>query len=173
MRRRHVPTFESVDDVHEFVDVLLHRIDQRYTVGRRSVVELLASSERPLSISDIEAQLPAIPRSSAYRHLSDLQRAGVVRRIAVSYTHLDVYKRQLQERDRGVARRARTGETRDPRPGREVAFTLKDLLQLRQHEDAHLVDHVAQRGVAIERTWLRRDLSEASGAEVLNGQEKT
>jgi Fur family ferric uptake transcriptional regulator len=84
MRRRHVPTFESVDDVHEFVDVLLHRIDQRYTVGRRSVVELLASSERPLSISDIEAQLPAIPRSSAYRHLSDLQRAGVVRRIAAS-----------------------------------------------------------------------------------------
>ena len=56
-----MPTFESVDDVHEFVDVLLHRIDQRYTVGRRSVVELLASSERPLSISDIEAQLPAIP----------------------------------------------------------------------------------------------------------------
>jgi Fur family transcriptional regulator, ferric uptake regulator len=77
-------TFDSVDELHEFVEMLLHRIDQRYTIGRRAVVELLASSERPLSISDIETRVPEIPRSSAYRHLSDLQKAGVVRRIAAS-----------------------------------------------------------------------------------------
>ena len=77
-------TFDTVQELHEFVELLLHRIDQRYTVGRRAVVGLLASSERPLSISDIEARVPEIPRSSAYRHLSDLQRAGVVRRIAAS-----------------------------------------------------------------------------------------
>ena len=79
-----LPNFESVEDLHEFVEVLLRRIDQRYTVGRRAVVELLATSERPLSISDIEQRVPDVPRSSAYRHLSDLQRAGVVRRIAAS-----------------------------------------------------------------------------------------
>lgn len=77
-------TFESLEDLHEFVGVLLGRIDQRYTAGRRSVVALLASSDHPLSISNIEAQLPDVPRSSAYRHLSDLQKAGVVRRIAAS-----------------------------------------------------------------------------------------
>ena len=77
-------TFDSVEDLHEFVEVLLRRIDQRYTLGRRAVIELLASSGRPVSISEIEEVIPGIPRSSAYRHLSDLQKAGVVRRIAAS-----------------------------------------------------------------------------------------
>jgi Fur family ferric uptake transcriptional regulator len=77
-----VQHFDSVEDLHEFVEVLLRRIDQRYTSGRRAVVELLESSGHPLSISEIEAKIPEVPRSSAYRHLSDLQRAGVVRRIA-------------------------------------------------------------------------------------------
>lgn len=36
-----------------------------------------------MSISDIALADPEIPRSSAYRHLSDLQSAGVVRRLAV------------------------------------------------------------------------------------------
>jgi Fur family ferric uptake transcriptional regulator len=76
--------FQSVEDLHEFVEVLLRRVDQRYTVGRRAVVELLSSSGRPVSISEIEAKIPEIPRSSAYRHLSDLQKAGVVRRIAAN-----------------------------------------------------------------------------------------
>jgi Fe2+ or Zn2+ uptake regulation protein len=35
-----------------------------------------------VSISNIAAELPDVPRSSAYRHLVDLQGAGVVRRIA-------------------------------------------------------------------------------------------
>ena len=79
-----MPTFESIEDLHEFVAVLLRRIDQRYTAGRRAVVELLASSERPLSIAEIEERVPEVPRSSAYRHLADLQMAGVVRRISTS-----------------------------------------------------------------------------------------
>jgi Fe2+ or Zn2+ uptake regulation protein len=70
--------------LHELVEIHLRRIDQRYTTGRQAVVELLATSGRPLSISDISSAIPEIPRSSAYRHLSDLQRAGVVRRIAAN-----------------------------------------------------------------------------------------
>lgn len=76
--------FDTTEELHEFVEVLLRRIDQRYTSGRRAVVELLVSSERPLSISDVEAMIPDVPRSSAYRHLSDLQKAGVIRRIVAS-----------------------------------------------------------------------------------------
>jgi Fe2+ or Zn2+ uptake regulation protein len=66
------------------VEVRLRRIDQRYTPGRRAMVDLLTSLGHPVSISDIAAQLPEVPRSSAYRHLVDLQSAGVVRRIAAS-----------------------------------------------------------------------------------------
>ena len=72
------------DDLHDLVEVRLKRIDQRYTPGRRAIVEFLASHGHPVSISDIAAELPEVPRSSAYRHLVDLQTAGVVRRIAAS-----------------------------------------------------------------------------------------
>jgi Fur family ferric uptake transcriptional regulator len=74
----------SHSDLHELVEIHLRRIDQRYTAGRQAVVELLATSGRPLSISDIAHAIPDVPRSSAYRHLSDLQEAGVVRRIAAN-----------------------------------------------------------------------------------------
>ncbi len=72
------------DDLHDLVEICLRRVDQRYTPGRRAIVEFLASNGHPVSISDIAAELPDVPRSSAYRHLVDLQGAGVVRRIAAS-----------------------------------------------------------------------------------------
>ena len=70
--------------LHELVEIQLRRIDLRYTRGRRAIVGLLSTAGHPVSISDIGHDLPAVPRSSAYRHLVDLQRAGVVRRIAAS-----------------------------------------------------------------------------------------
>ncbi len=72
------------DDLHDLVEACLRRVDQRYTPGRRAIVELLAVHGHPVSISDIAARLPEVPRSSAYRHLVDLQGAGVVRRIAAN-----------------------------------------------------------------------------------------
>jgi Fur family ferric uptake transcriptional regulator len=72
------------DGLHELVEVRLRRVDLRYTAGRRALVELLSSVGHPVSISDIAVQLPTVPRSSAYRHLVDLQGAGVVRRIAAN-----------------------------------------------------------------------------------------
>ena len=63
-------------ELHELVEIHLRRIDQRYTSGRQAVVTLLATFGRPMSISDISDALPDVPRSSAYRHLSDLQLAG-------------------------------------------------------------------------------------------------
>lgn len=80
----HAHIDSSHEELHELVEVHLRRIDQRYTPGRQSVVELLATSGRPLTISDIAHAIPEVPRSSAYRHLSDLQVAGVVRRIAAN-----------------------------------------------------------------------------------------
>ncbi len=75
-------THETDGSLHELVEIQLKRADLRYTGGRRSIVEALASSGHPVNISDIAEQLPDVPRSSAYRHLVDLQNAGIVRRIA-------------------------------------------------------------------------------------------
>jgi Fur family transcriptional regulator, ferric uptake regulator len=67
--------------IHELVEIHLQRVDQRYTAGRQAVVSLLATFGRPISIADLASAIPDVPRSSAYRHLADLQEAGIVRRI--------------------------------------------------------------------------------------------
>jgi Fe2+ or Zn2+ uptake regulation protein len=73
-----------LDDLHALVEQRLRRVEQRYTSGRRAIVELLIDAGHPVSIGDIAELRPNIPRSSAYRHLVDLQQAGVVRRIAAN-----------------------------------------------------------------------------------------
>jgi Fe2+ or Zn2+ uptake regulation protein len=46
------------------------------------MIGLLVSAGHPVSIGEIADRLPAVPRSSAYRHLTDLEAAGIVRRVA-------------------------------------------------------------------------------------------
>jgi Fur family transcriptional regulator, ferric uptake regulator len=75
---------EPADDLHGVAERRLRRVDQRYTSGRRAIVELLVSARHPVSIGEIAERLPELPRSSAYRHLTDLQAAGMVRRVAAS-----------------------------------------------------------------------------------------
>jgi Fe2+ or Zn2+ uptake regulation protein len=75
---------ELTDDLHGVAERRLRRIDQRYTSGRRAIVELLVTAGHPVSIGDIAERLPDLPRSSAYRHLTDLQAAGLIRRVAAS-----------------------------------------------------------------------------------------
>ena len=72
------------DDLHELVEARLRRVDQRYTPGRRAIIDLLVSAGHPVSIGDIAGRLPELPRSSAYRHLVDLQVVGLVRRVAAN-----------------------------------------------------------------------------------------
>ncbi len=72
------------DDMHDLVASRLRRVDQRYTPGRRAIIDLLVSVGHPVSIGDIADQLPELPRSSAYRHLVDLEVAGLVRRVAAN-----------------------------------------------------------------------------------------
>jgi Fur family transcriptional regulator, ferric uptake regulator len=70
--------------IHELVEHRLRQGDLRYTAGRRSIVELLMRRGQPASIADVEAALPQLPRSSAYRHLVDLQGVGAVRRVTAN-----------------------------------------------------------------------------------------
>jgi Fur family ferric uptake transcriptional regulator len=73
------------DDVHGVVERRLRRSDQRYTAGRRAIVDLLVSVGHPVSIGDITDRLPNLPRSSIYRHLTDLETLGLIRRVAASH----------------------------------------------------------------------------------------
>lgn len=82
------------DIIHATVEARLRLDAQRYTSGRRRLVELLAIAEHPLSIGEIGAALPDLPRSSAYRNLVDLQAAGLVRRLSA---HDDFARFELAE----------------------------------------------------------------------------
>ena len=79
-----MPAREPAADVHTVVEDRLRRVDQRYTSGRRAIVDLLVSAGHPVSIGDIAQRLPDMPRSSAYRHLTDLHAAGLVRRVTAN-----------------------------------------------------------------------------------------
>jgi Fur family transcriptional regulator, ferric uptake regulator len=79
-----MPARDPAGDVHGVVEGRLRRIDQRYTSGRRAIISMLVSAGHPVSIGDIADRLPGLPRSSAYRHLTDLETAGLVRRVTAN-----------------------------------------------------------------------------------------
>ncbi len=68
-------------DLHETALSRLRAEGQRYTTNHRAVVEELERSDRPISIPELLAVLNDLAQSSAYRTLSVLERAGVVRRL--------------------------------------------------------------------------------------------
>lgn len=74
-------------DLHTTVAGRLRRSGERYTPGRRVLVEALAGADRPPSIPDLLVSTPGLAQSSAYRNLAVLERAGVVRRIATTEEH--------------------------------------------------------------------------------------
>ena len=73
--------------VHEAVALRLATQDQRYTRLRRVLVETLAQAGRPLTVPEILAAAPQVPQSSAYRNITALGDAGVLRRVAGTDDH--------------------------------------------------------------------------------------
>ncbi len=71
-------------ELHTEVGERLASAGQRYTDGRRRLVNALAESERPLSVFDILELVPDVPQSSVYRHLTVLATCGVAHRIAAT-----------------------------------------------------------------------------------------
>lgn len=71
-------------DVHVGVGKRLALIRQRYTGGRRLLVEALIRAGRPLTVTEIVDVRPALPPSTAYRNLAVLEQATVVRRVQLS-----------------------------------------------------------------------------------------
>jgi Fe2+ or Zn2+ uptake regulation protein len=79
-----MPVQGTGGELHGVIEHRLRRVDQRYTAGRRAIINLLVSTGHPVSIEDIAERLPGVPRSSAYRHLTDLETAGIVRRVTAN-----------------------------------------------------------------------------------------
>jgi Fur family ferric uptake transcriptional regulator len=72
----------SGDRIHDEAALRLAALDQRYTANRREIVEVLAGADRPLTITEIVDAASSVPVSSAYRSLTVLADARVVRRVA-------------------------------------------------------------------------------------------
>jgi Fe2+ or Zn2+ uptake regulation protein len=68
-------------DVHAAAKSRLEGVDQRYTAGRRRLVDVLVGAGRPLVVAEIVERERGLAQSSAYRNLSVLEQAGVVRRV--------------------------------------------------------------------------------------------
>ncbi|MCA1691181.1 MAG: Fur family transcriptional regulator [Acidimicrobiales bacterium] len=68
-------------ELHDTATVRLRKVHQRYTRGRRALVDVLSSAERPLSIPEIVSADRSVPQSSVYRNLTVLEQAGVVSKV--------------------------------------------------------------------------------------------
>jgi Fur family transcriptional regulator, ferric uptake regulator len=71
-------------DLHDLAATRVSGLGQRYTGGRRAIVELLARAGSPLAIPQLLERDRGLAQSSAYRNLAVLERAGVVHRIVTS-----------------------------------------------------------------------------------------
>jgi Fur family transcriptional regulator, ferric uptake regulator len=70
-----------ITDVHATVDQQLRRTRQRYTTGRRQLVDLLVTTDRPVTIPELVELGAGQAQSSLYRNLAILEQAGAVRRL--------------------------------------------------------------------------------------------
>lgn len=70
-------------ELHDQAALRLAAFDQRYTASRRALVDVLADADRPLPIAEV-IDAAGVPMSSAYRNLTVLADAGVVRRVTGS-----------------------------------------------------------------------------------------
>lgn len=77
----------SLDEIHLTAAQQLRADGLRYTASRRSVVEILASSNRPLTIPEILTFDEELAQSSAYRNLNELITCGVVHRVISGEDH--------------------------------------------------------------------------------------
>ena len=75
------------DELHDRVEQRLVAVDQRYSSGRRRLVDALAGADRPLTIPELLDARDDIPMSSAYRKLTVLEQVGAVTRIATFGEH--------------------------------------------------------------------------------------
>jgi Fur family transcriptional regulator, ferric uptake regulator len=70
------------EDPHTIVADRLHRGRQRYTAGRRALVNVLLGAGRPLTIAELLRDGDGWSQSSIYRNLGILETCGIVVRLS-------------------------------------------------------------------------------------------
>lgn len=74
-------------ELHRTISDRLTRREQRFTNGRRVIVDALTSAKAPMTLPDLLAAAPSLAQSSTYRNLAVLEEAGVVRRLVHGGEH--------------------------------------------------------------------------------------
>jgi Fe2+ or Zn2+ uptake regulation protein len=73
--------------MQEMIRFRLGRVGQRYTPLRAALVETLAAAGRPLTVPEVVDVAPELPLSSAYRNITVLIDAGVIKRVLGTDDH--------------------------------------------------------------------------------------
>ena len=68
-------------ELHRIVRERLSEREQRYTTGRRRILDALVAAGGPVTLPELLADQPSLAQSSAYRNLSIMEEAGIVRRL--------------------------------------------------------------------------------------------
>ena len=71
----------ATNELDDIVSTRLRSADQRYTRGRRRIIDALRSSTGPMTIPQVLATDRRLAQSSTYRNLAILEEVGVVTRI--------------------------------------------------------------------------------------------
>ena len=69
------------NDLQTLVASRLRRVGQRYTIGRRLLIDALARATRPVTTAELIALETRLSQSTTYRNLAILEQAGVVHRV--------------------------------------------------------------------------------------------
>lgn len=73
--------------IHEQIGHRLRESGLTYTTGRRQLVDLLLKHGRPVSMPELLKARTRLTQSSMYRNLADLERVGIIHRVAGSDDH--------------------------------------------------------------------------------------
>ena len=71
-------------ELHRIVRERLSEREQRYTTGRRRILDALVAAAGPVTLPELLADQPSLAQSSAYRNLVVLEEAGVAHRVVTS-----------------------------------------------------------------------------------------
>lgn len=77
----------AMTELDRAINERLSEHDLRYTRGRRAIVDGLRSAPGPVTLPELLALAPDLAQSSAYRNLSLMEQAGVVRRLTHGGDH--------------------------------------------------------------------------------------
>jgi len=71
-------------DLHATASTRLRSDGQRYTTNRRALVELLDTTDHPVTIAEVLTLRAGLAQSSVYRNLAVLEQSGVVHRVVAN-----------------------------------------------------------------------------------------